>query len=278
MSYIEKIGNNNLEFNMDNDPNTNNKPASAYDDFGSKFEIKSPANVLNITVPDGARRGVLSVNTAGGFKIFKSGETSGTNNFSSNVNDVEFKFFLTDSALPDLINVQRPIHIDGVSFTKTFREEIFGIFDALFDFKGDRGAADLEGTIDAEDMKYLLSLGSGIPKQFIDGADDEIRVPFFGEDNWRIKFVGPDSDGVYTTFEPAGVYTVVLERVTTTAVCGNAICESGESSSTCPADCGTVAATYCGDGACNGGETCSTCSTDCGTCKLPSPTPEGETQ
>ncbi len=44
------------------------------------------------------------------------------------------------------------------------------------------------------------------------------------------------------------------------AVCGNGNCEAGESSVSCPADCGAV----CGDGTCNGGETSATCPADCG--------------
>jgi len=49
-----------------------------------------------------------------------------------------------------------------------------------------------------------------------------------------------------------------------TTCCGNGICELGESSSTCPSDCGP--STYCGDGYCNGSETSSTCPSDCSSC------------
>ncbi len=48
-------------------------------------------------------------------------------------------------------------------------------------------------------------------------------------------------------------------------VCGNASCESGESCSTCPADCGTCPA-VCGNDSCESGETCASCQADCGLC------------
>jgi hypothetical protein len=41
--------------------------------------------------------------------------------------------------------------------------------------------------------------------------------------------------------------------------CGNGECASGESSASCPADCGTE----CGDGVCNGDETVADCANDC---------------
>jgi V8-like Glu-specific endopeptidase len=44
--------------------------------------------------------------------------------------------------------------------------------------------------------------------------------------------------------------------------CGNGKCESGETTSSCPADCKT--ATTCGNGKCETGETAATCSDDCG--------------
>ena len=47
--------------------------------------------------------------------------------------------------------------------------------------------------------------------------------------------------------------------------CGNGVCQTGETCSTCPADCG-VCPPVCGDATCNGRETCSSCSTDCGVC------------
>lgn len=46
--------------------------------------------------------------------------------------------------------------------------------------------------------------------------------------------------------------------------CGNGTCESSETCSSCPSDCGSCSS--CGDGTCDGDETCTTCETDCGTC------------
>lgn len=46
--------------------------------------------------------------------------------------------------------------------------------------------------------------------------------------------------------------------------CGNGVCDTIESCSSCPADCGPCP--YCGDGKCNGSETCYTCASDCGSC------------
>jgi hypothetical protein len=52
---------------------------------------------------------------------------------------------------------------------------------------------------------------------------------------------------------------------TCSPVCGNGICEAGETCSNCPADCGTCAP-VCGNGLCEPGETCTSCSHDCGPC------------
>ncbi len=60
--------------------------------------------------------------------------------------------------------------------------------------------------------------------------------------------------------EPGGQYPRTCGG-TAGPVCGNGTCETGEMSSTCPADCG--AANGCGDGVCFDAETFQTCPADC---------------
>ncbi|MBI1961327.1 MAG: hypothetical protein HYS45_01345, partial [Parcubacteria group bacterium] len=49
-----------------------------------------------------------------------------------------------------------------------------------------------------------------------------------------------------------------------TDTCGDSICGSSESSTSCPADCGGTSTGYCGDAKCGTTETSSSCPADCG--------------
>ena len=55
-------------------------------------------------------------------------------------------------------------------------------------------------------------------------------------------------------------------------ICGNSKCEAGETCESCSADCGACKPKpKCGDGVCSSDETCSTCPCDCGKCSPPTP-------
>jgi hypothetical protein len=59
--------------------------------------------------------------------------------------------------------------------------------------------------------------------------------------------------------------TYQLQITQNADACGDGVCEAGESSDTCPADCGEPTPTsFCGDGVCDPGEDSVSCSGDCG--------------
>ena len=75
---------------------------------------------------------------------------------------------------------------------------------------------------------------------------------------------------------PGTTIDVIEARVDTfgtgdTAACGDGLCLGGETTLSCPADCGDPPAT-CGDGVCLDGETNVTCPQDCGEAPPPGPT------
>jgi hypothetical protein len=78
-----------------------------------------------------------------------------------------------------------------------------------------------------------------------------------------IRWLGdPDGNDQYFEFVYNGSQ-VTYQQKTWGPSCGDGSCNSYETCTTCPADCGSC---YCGDGSCNNGETCETCSSDCGSC------------
>lgn len=69
------------------------------------------------------------------------------------------------------------------------------------------------------------------------------------------------------------LYFAIPKSASADVYCGDGICQSSESCSTCSPDCGQCASqntqpatNYCGDGKCSSSESCSTCSSDCGQC------------
>ncbi len=59
---------------------------------------------------------------------------------------------------------------------------------------------------------------------------------------------------------------VCVDKIKDPAVCGNAICDDGETEASCPADCtgGGNGTPVCGNGTCETGETAADCPADCG--------------
>gem|GEM_PF-6744438 len=102
-------------------------------------------------------------------------------------------------------------------------------------------------------------------------------------------------DGDSCTYDSCGQSSdYECKHTKTSPCCGNKICESGESCSTCSNDCGVCkkdngvtcslnsecaggycvhgycrsTSSYCRDGYCDTGESCSSCEQDCGSCEL----------
>src|SRR3989344_8895732 len=57
-------------------------------------------------------------------------------------------------------------------------------------------------------------------------------------------------------------------------ICGDALCEGDETCDICPEDCGACGGSFCGDAVCDIDETCASCSEDCGACPPASPPPK----
>ncbi|MFH1224555.1 MAG: S-layer protein [Candidatus Diapherotrites archaeon] len=126
-----------------------------------------------------------------GAKTYKSGETTNTNDTNSYSGATEFpKVILSHSHLPNLYYSSKTIKWAGSSYTRTMQEYINVTGDVRFNYDNDGGTSDLEMQLAGEgDFNYTISLGTGIPvyesattTKFTDGTNDNIRIPFFGEE------------------------------------------------------------------------------------------------
>ncbi|MDZ4256372.1 MAG: penicillin acylase family protein, partial [archaeon] len=117
----------------------------------------------------------------------------------------------------------------------------------------------------------LLLLAGGI--WFLFFAQPPIPPPPECEEDWECSGWSACVNGIQTRvcIDQNACGTIddkppVQQSCVSPPVCGNQICEAGENSTNCPADCGTIPP-FCGDNACQSSEDCFTCPQDCGTCQ-----------
>jgi len=147
-----------------------------------------------------------------------------------------------------------PLKIDDGGRVRDPRADTLDFFVANLDtFGGNSGS----GVFDRRTRELVGVLVRGEQDYVADPDADCLRVNVCRNGGCR----GEDSTYAFRAIEALCATGAPAQGL---CPCGDGTCDAagGESTATCPVDCGTA----CGDGACNGGETPSTCAQDCGTC------------
>ena len=79
------------------------------------------------------------------------------------------------------------------------------------------------------------------------------------------------SYGILVEADPSGIDTQAVSgfHVIEGIICGNGVCQTGETCENCPEDCGACPmGAVCGNGDCEATETCENCPEDCGACPM----------
>ena len=147
-----------------------------------------------------------------------------------------------------------PLKIDDGARVRDARADTLDFFVANLDtFGGNSGS----GVFDRRTRELVGVLVRGEQDYVADPAADCLRVNVCRNGGCR----GEDSTYAFRAIEALCASGAPAQGL---CPCGDGTCDApgGETTATCPVDCGTE----CGDGACNGDESPVTCSQDCGTC------------